>query len=242
MSEALYGVGGLRFWSEAEIRFREAAIEQILSTARAVLRKVNVNWEFHRCEGPVLCPRSRISPAYDDSDIFVTNHEALGEAVCLAAETTDSSYAYAHHILGSVRGAKLPLCVWQSRKSFRREQNDGASAAKLRFNEFYQLELQCIYRADSAADYVSPLHDAMERRAGLLLGVPVRRVPSDRLPAYSKMTIDIEAEFRGDWKEVASMSLRTDGGVMGGHEVLVAEVAFGLDRLVEVHQAAHGLD
>ena len=69
-----------------------------------------------------------------------------------------------------------------------------------------------------------------------LLNLQTRIVLSDRLPSYSKKTIDIEV-FNGDkWMEIASISLRTDFGEITmknkQSNCLVLEIAIGLDRLI----------
>jgi glycyl-tRNA synthetase len=225
MSEALFKLGGLRFWSEDEIELREAFQARVTNVIKRRLLDVNPAWRFARCEGPILHPRSQIIDAYDDSDIFITNDVRGDEALCLRAETTPSSYAYARHL-----GGKMPLCVWQAGISARRETNDGASASKLRFNSFWQLEFQAIYRADSKADYRAALIPDVQREIERFCKTETRVVESDRLPSYSRSTIDIEA-MRGDrWTEMASCSIREDFGP----DLLVCEIAIGLDRIASV--------
>lgn len=232
MSEALYEIGGLRFWSEDEIERRDAFARRMASTVRDTLTRINPAWSFWRVEGPCLSPRNQISAAYDDNDIFVTNHEAGGAPLCLRAETTPSSYAYARWLAKRDKRARFPLCVWQAAKSFRRETNDGASAAKLRFNEFYQLEFQCLYSFSTQADYQTPVMAAAEKLITRETGRPTRIIPSDRLPAYSLTTLDIEVALDdgATWREMASCSIRTDYA----DDVRVLELAIGLDRVVEV--------
>lgn len=224
MSEALYEFGGLRFWTEDEIELREMFTQRAITTVKHTLTALNPAWRYFRVEGPCLSPRDRISAAYSEDDIFITNHMAGGAALCLRAETTPSSYAFARTIPG-----KLPVCVWQAGKSFRRETNDGASAAKLRFNEFWQLEFQSIYRADTKADYRSALIEALTPEVDRFTRRKSRIVESDRLPTYSQSTMDIEVEVDHGtaWREVASCSIRTDYA----HDTLVCEIAFGLDRI-----------
>lgn len=75
-----------------------------------------------------------------------------------------------------------------------------------------------------------------------MVALPTRLVKSDRLPSYSKSTIDVEVQNDDGMMEVCSMSLRTDfpGKVqftspknkVVEKELLVAEVAIGLDRCV----------
>lgn len=222
MSEALFKLGGLRFWTESEIELREVFQSRAVAVVRRSLLDINSAWRFTRCEGPILHPRSQISAAYDDDEIFVTNDIRGGEALCLRAETTPSSYAYARHLRG-----KLPLCVWQAGISSRRETNDGASASKMRFNCFWQLEFQCIYRADSKADYRAALIPAVEDEIARFTMAETRIVPSDRLPAYSESTYDIEARHGDTWREMASCSIRTDYS----EDTRVCEIAIGLDRV-----------
>lgn len=222
MSEALYKFGGLRFWSEDEIELREAFQARAVSIVKRTLTSLNPAWRYFRTEGPCLSPRDRISAAYADNDVFATNHMAGGSPLYLRAETTPSSYAFARTVQG-----KLPICVWQSGKSFRRETNDGASAAKLRFNEFWQLEFQCIYPTGTMADYREALINALCPEVSRFTRQDTRIIESDRLPSYSESTLDIEARHGDAWREMASCSIRTDYS----DDTRVCEIAFGLDRI-----------
>lgn len=225
MSEALYKLGGLRFWDETEIERRETFTRLAALSVRQTLSAMNPAWSFYRVEGPCLSPAQYISDSYDDTDVFVTNHEAFGDRLKLRAETTPSSYVYARHL-----NVRKPLCVWQAGKSFRRETNDGASASKLRFNEFWQLEFQCIYRADSKADYRAGLLPVMSALIERETRLASRIVESDRLPSYSESTLDIEVETHKGWREMASCSIRNDFA----SDMKVCEIAIGLDRIVSV--------
>lgn len=227
MSEALYKLGGLRFWNEREILLREQATTRLAMFVREKLLSINLAWQFQRVEGPLLMPRSYISPSYDADDIFMLSAKLGEDDAALRPETTASSYLYAKYLLKSGT-AKLPLCVWQSGKSFRREQNDGASASKLRYNEFYQLEFQCIYKTDTKADYRAHIIGSLASELLAILVLPTRAVPSDRLPAYSTKTDDIEARKYDKWHEIASISTRTDFS----DDCLVLELAIGTDRLI----------
>lgn len=223
MSLALYEIGGLRWWTEEEIQLRSLFQERVVLKVQQELREMNPAWTFFRIEGPCLSPRTKISQSYSDDDIFVTNHQAGGEFLCLRAETTPSSYVFAE-------GRKLPCCVWQSGKSFRRETNQGASAAKLRFNEFYQLEFQCIYHENTKADYRTPVMEVVGDEIARFTARPIRQANSDRLPSYSESTIDIEVQDGEKWIEVASCSIRTDFRM----DCKVCEIAIGLDRVVSL--------
>ncbi len=242
MSEALYDLGGLRFWTEREILVRDQAVQMLIQGLSKSLQTLNSAWTFHRMEGPLLTPRQFISEAYDDNDIFSLEAQLGGSQAALRAETTASSYLYAERLLKN-GGARPPVCVWQVGKSFRRETNDGARASELRFNEFYQAEFQCIYKNDTKADVrgcVEPVIEGLIRQ--ITRSTNSRIVESDRLPAYSTKTRDVEVLYKtGDslpnrepavkWKEMASISTRTDFPV---ENMLVLEVAIGLDRLVAV--------
>lgn len=231
MSEALYELGGLRFWNENEIELREAFTSRVIFVVRSSLLSMNSAWNFARMEGPCLSPRDKINEAYGDSDVFLTNHLAGGLPLCLRAETTASSYAYARRHM-----KKPPFCVYQAGKSFRREMNDGASASKMRFNEFWQLEFQCIYADSTMADYRSVLIPKVAAEIKRFTQRETRFVESDRLPVYSLSTIDIEAQENPEfWREMASCSIRND--YAGGMKV--CEIAIGLDRVATL---AAGVD
>lgn len=221
MSEALYELGGLRFWTEDEIELREMFAARAISVVKKTLLNMNPAWSFAQMEGPILTPKAVISPEYDANDLFVTNHEAGGELLCLRPETTQSSYAYAKFL-----NKKLPLCVYQMGKSFRRELNDGATAAKLRFNEFWQLEFQCIYSASTKADYRGALIEAVSNEITRFCGCCIPE-DSDRLPTYSDSTIDLMIHINGKVIEMASCSIRNDFS----DDTKVCEIAIGLDRV-----------
>jgi len=228
MSTALYhGIGGLRFWSEDEIERREAFVARMASVFRRTLTDMNPAFGMARVEGPILTPQDFVNPAYDASDIFVTQISKAGQPLTLRAETTASTYA----AMRAMR-PRLPFCAWQAGKSFRVEANDGASAAKLRFNEFWQLEFQVAYRADTKADYRAALMTVATREIARETSTSTRHVESDRLPAYSSSTLDIEVLHGDVWREVASCSLRTDYAP----DVLVCEIAIGLDRVISIRE------
>jgi glycyl-tRNA synthetase len=235
MSEALYNIGGLRFWTEREIMLRNQAIETLSLTVRDTLTRINSAWSFHRVEGPLLTPREHISAAYDESDIFMLRNRLGDSEAALRAETTASSYLYADFLMK--RGlAKMPTCIWQAGKSFRRETTDGARASTLRYNEFYQLEFQCIYSLNTKADYRAHIEPVVAEAIRRITQAPeARLVDSDRLPDYSLVTRDVEVPFNGKWKEMASISTRND---FHDKNALVLEIAIGLDRLIAVESSS----
>lgn len=229
MSKALYEIESLRFYEEHEIEIREMMVQKFSNTVKRTLSKVNPAWKFFRVEGPTLTPGSYVSDSYDEDDIFVTQVEKGGNRLVLRPETTASSYEFARKVYAN---NKLPLCVWQAGKSYRVEKSDGATAAKLRFNEFYQQEFQCIYSVGTKADYRQYLIDEIKYDISMFLhGRDIRTIDSDRLPQYSESTIDIEVKYNGEWKEIASCSIRTDYS----EDTRVCEIAIGVDRLVEIY-------
>lgn len=233
MSLALYPTTSLRFWSEKEILLRNQFTARILDNIRTSLLNVNSAWRFEQCEGPILTPIKMISSSYDGDDVFILQEKVANEISVLRPETTPSSYVYAEHLLKAT-SVKPPLCVWQLGKSFRRETSDGATAPKLRFNEFYQLEFQCIYRKNTKANYRDVVLIDLATELGNCSNQKWRIVESDRLPSYSIKTDDIELywAYENGFKEVASVSTRTDFPKIGEHEYEVLEIAVGMDRLI----------
>ena len=224
----------LRWWNEAEIVYREMAIDRIHRATMSSLKGLNKAWVFQRVEGPTLVPRSMVAPGYTSNDLWTVHADIAGGEATMRPETTASSYMAARHIIGSGsekdRARKLPLCVWQVGKSYRRESSDGANAAKLRFFEFTQLEFQCIYGLTTEADYRAAVMPVLENTLAWLCQAETRIIPSDRLPDYSERTDDIEVlQSNGRWTEIASISTRTD---FEGARVL--EIAVGMDRCVDI--------
>ena len=241
MSLALYEVGGLRFWRQNEIRLRNRIHDQLLDCISTTLLDMNQMWRFEEVDTPVLMPRDAFSCAYDDNDVFTLRDEIGGKPYALRAETTMGSYAVAEHLL-KVTKARPPLAVHTMGQSFRQERSDGATAAKLRFNSFYQFETQCIYAEGTTAPIAQTVREALVGEVAKITGLTTRLIESDRLPSYSKETIDIEVFWTSptgvsEWKEVASTSIRTDFPVIAAQKPNeVFEVAFGMDRLVCVTQ------
>lgn len=237
---SLYDANGLVHWTERDIRVRESAITHLSAEVSAALKALNPAWDIRRVEAPVLIPRDMISEAYTSADIYV--QQRLSEHdhdLVLRPETTPSTYIYMSHLLGSHAGVRLPLCVWQAGKSFRREQDQATKHVRLK--EFWQLEFQCAYAADTANDYHAAMLEPVRRMLGAVTRLPTRIVPSDRLPAYSEITMDVEVDNGDKWMEVASISRRTDfpgpvsvTGKSGARQidVKVLEIAIGLDRCV----------
>jgi glycyl-tRNA synthetase len=239
MSYALYnGLAGLRFWRQSELRLRERLKLAIVDCVQSALLDLNQMWVFEEVETPPIMPLSRMSAAYDRSDVFMLLDPPGGlEPFAMRAETTEGTYAIAETIMRTTN-RRPPLGFYQMGPSFRRETSDGATAAKLRFNAFVQLEFQLIHSADTKADIATPVRNALASTVRRATGLETRLVPSDRLPAYSTETVDIEVlQDENEWREVASTSKRTDFPTIPGFKPCnVFEVAFGMDRMVVLSQ------
>lgn len=237
----LFNVNSLVHWEEREINMRDHMVRFFSEEVRSFLRSVNPAWDVRRVEAPALTPRALISDAYTNADIWAQEQLTETEApLVLRPETTPSTYVYMQHILGNHSRTRLPLCVWQAGRSYRREQEQPTK--HMRLKEFWQLEFQCAYTADSGNDYHAASLEPVRRMIAALVPLPTRIVPSDRLPAYSQTTVDVEVDNGDKWMEVCSISRRTDfperyrtqpkKGSAVEHEVLVLEIAIGLDRCV----------
>lgn len=240
MSHAFYDTEGLRFRYGNEIAIRQRIAQELVENVQRILLNLNQMWRFEQVETPLIMPRELMSSSYDVDDIFVLQNTIAEKSYALRAETTMGSYLSAVHMLRTTT-IRAPLCVWTHGPSFRVENSDGATAAKLRFNQFHQLEFQCIYSSDTKAPVAQTLINELPKTVEKILGLPTRVVDSDRLPTYSEQTTDIEVLWQSptvndlDWKEVASMSLRKDfPEIPGNKPYRVFEVAFGTDRLLAI--------
>ncbi len=237
----LFNVNSLVHWEEREINMRDHMVRFFSEEVRSFLRSVNPAWDVRRVEAPALTPRALISDAYTNADIWAQEQLTETDApLVLRPETTPSTYVYMQHILGNHSRTRLPLCVWQAGRSYRREQEQPTK--HMRLKEFWQLEFQCAYTADSGNDYHAAALEPVRRMIAALIPLPTRIVPSDRLPAYSQTTVDVEVDNGDKWMEVCSISRRTDfperyrtqpkKGPAVEQDVLVLEIAIGLDRCV----------
>ena len=254
-----FDINGLVFWTEDEIRLRETFRDFFARTIQADLLALNPQWKFFFIEAPLLNPRDLLNVNYTAQDIweqetFVSAEEQAAiqagtspapRHLALRPETTPGSYAYAQYLLNNHTGVQPPLVVWQAGKSFRREIVQPTK--HMRLKEFYQQEFQCIYTADSGTDYHAEMLEKVRRMIASMIHLPTRLVESDRLPAYSLTTMDVEVWNGDKWMEVCSISKRIDFPqklVFQGKKVLhekdafVLEVAIGLDRCVYNWQQA----
>jgi glycyl-tRNA synthetase len=226
MKHVYHDIAQLPMWNERQLEARDAAQLHLVSTVKRALTGVNRAWTFERVEAPVLIPRDMLSAEYSDDDIWATGVSLAGQQMVLRPETTPGTYAAIRAMYPRIEALKPPRCFWQVAKSFRREKQ--STASRLRFFEFTQLELQCLFTADTKADYRDAVMGPLESVLSYLCRKPHSRiVDSDRLPSYSESTLDIEALHLGHWREVASVSYRTDFPPFR-----VLEIAIGLDRVV----------
>lgn len=228
MSMPVYlDIAQLRAWTEQELEYRDLAQNNIVSTVKRGLSEANRAWTFQRVEAPMIMPRSLMSAEYTDDDIWATKSTLAGNEIVLRAETTPATYATIRALYPRLETLKPPRCFWQVGKSFRREQQ--STASRLRFFEFTQLEFQSLYSIDTKADYRGMIIEDLRDVLSWLCRSNARIIESDRLPSYSQSTLDIEVRHRGDWREVASISIRTDFEPFRN-----LEIAVGLDRIVSI--------
>lgn len=238
---SLYQSNGLVHWTDREIRLRDMMQAHFAAEVSAFLTAANPAWDIRRVEAPQLTPRDLVSDAYGPQDIFLVDRlSAKDPQLVLRPETTASTYAYMQHLLNSHGRVRMPLCVWQAGKSFRREQDQVSK--HMRLKEFWQMEFQCAYTADTGNDYHTASLEPVRRMIEAMVRLPTRIVASDRLPSYSQVTMDVEVDNGDKWMEVCSISRRTDfpqagrfptkAGTVREVAVLVLEIAIGLDRCI----------
>lgn len=225
--ENLYNSNGLVFWTEAEIRLRRMFEQHFVSAVALNLKTQNRGFEIIQVEAPLITPKELINANYSSSDVFMLDEEnemATHSQFVLRPETTMGSFVAIEHLLNNHndRKIKLPLCVWQHGKSFRREQDQPTKFMRLK--EFYQLEFQIAFNPTTANDYSVSLIPAVQKAIQEMIG-PCRIEASDRLPDYSESTVDIICE-KNDM-EVCSISKRKDFPL-----AKILEVAIGTDRCI----------
>ena len=220
----LYDRNGLVFWTEKEIKLRNTFVSYFVDEIKSVLKMQNKAFELHQIEAPLLTPVEFINKNYTPDDYYTASDKDLGHAdLVLRPETTMGSYQYANWVLSHTETkTKLPICVWQHGKSFRKEQDQVTK--NMRLKEFYQLEFQCIYGLTTQNDYSLEVIPTVCLMISEFIG-PCRIENSDRVPDYSEKTIDIVCEKSN--MEVCSISVRND---FPGAKVL--EIAIGTDRCV----------
>jgi glycyl-tRNA synthetase len=233
--KTLYNVNSLPFWEEKDIRIRKFIEESIKEEVKSILLQQNPQWKFFQIEAPCLIPLDLINKNYTSEDIWIQDEESN---LSLKPETTPSSYLYSEYLLDSNR-VLPPFVVWQTSKSFRREQDQVLK--NMRLKEFYQTEFQCLYASDTLNDYQEKVLEPIAKMFKEILAMPTRVVESDRLPDYSLRTMDIEVWNEDKWMEICSISKRKDftkkaiithKSKVIEKDLLVLEIAIGLDRCV----------
>jgi glycyl-tRNA synthetase len=225
--ENLYESNGLIFWSEEEIRLREMLARHFVSAISLNLKTQNRGFEMLQVEAPLLTPIELINKSYDEKDTFhiwsSEDYRTRNDLV-LRPETTMGTYKAIEYLLNTHndRKVKLPVCVWQHGKSFRREQDQPTKFMRLK--EFYQLEFQIAYSPTTINDYSVSLIPAVQKAIAEMIG-PCHVEASDRLPDYSELTMDVVCDKTS--MEVCSISKRKDFPL-----AKILEVAIGTDRCV----------
>lgn len=225
--ENLFEKNGLIFWSEEQIKLRRMFEEYFADNILLCLKKQNAAFNMIQIEAPILTPKEFINPNYTDEDVF-----SVSEELTLRPETTMGSYLFAKKFLSGYNEPKYrpPLIVWQHGKSFRREQDQPTKFMRLK--EFYQLEFQIIFSANTSNDYSTLLYPEVLRMISKMLGECTIQ-PSDRLPDYSEETMDVI--YTKNNMEVCSMSKRKDF-----EPYKVIEIAIGTDRCIHNFQNLTG--
>lgn len=227
MSTTFTNIPQLRVWDEHELTHRDLATHKIKESVSSTLSTLNKAWTFRRIEAPALSPRDLLSPEYTDADLWTTPVSHDERDIVLRAETTASTYEFVRRTYPH-KALRMPACFWQTGKSYRREKQ--AVASRLRFFEFTQMEMQCLFSRETKADYRAAVMPALSKTLSWLCDAEARVIDSDRLPSYAESTLDVEVMHLGVWREVASVSLRKDFAP----EVLNLEIAVGLDRVVDI--------
>lgn len=241
MSTKVYNENGLPFWTGLDIYTRDHIVQYLSSEVQRILQAENRGWLFERIEAPCIIPSEFVSKEYAPADYFgvmtASNKETFERTYSLRPETTRSSYEYMRQKFAH-QNAAPPYCVYQLGKSFRNE-NDQVSK-NMRYKEFYQLEFQCVYTAETKNDYHNAVLEPLRNAVAVLTNKDTTIVQSDRLPSYSSSTMDIEVDMGYKWLEVCSISLRNDvpfewnANGNNPRELKNVEIAFGADRLTEV--------
>ena len=235
----LYNTNSLVFWEEKDIRIKRQIEENLKEDIKQILLEQNPQWKLFQIEAPSLIPIDLINPNYTSDEIWIQETKSDTETqLALKPETTPSSYLYVEYLLDSNRVIP-PFVVWQTSKSFRREQDQ--TIKHMRLKEFSQTEFQCIYTADTMNDYQENVLEPLRKMFQDILAMECRIVESDRLPDYSLRTMDIEVWNEDKWMEICSISKRKDftkkavfqaKNKVVEKDLLVLEIAIGLDRLI----------
>jgi len=235
--KTLYNINSLVIWEEKDIRLKRFFEDTIEKEIKSILLEMNPQWKFFQIEAPSLIPLDLVNVEYSSDDIWIQEQKST-DKLALKPETTASSYIYAEYLLDS-HLVLPPFVVWQTSKSFRREQDQPLK--HMRLKEFQQQEFQCIYAADTLNDYQERALEPIRKMFQDIISLPTRIVESDRLPSYSLKTMDIEVFNEDKWMEICSISKRTDfkkkavinyKNKIIEKDLLVLEIATSPDRIL----------
>ena len=237
--KTLYNVNSLVIWEEKDIRLKRWIEDTIKEEVKSILLDLNPQWKFFQIEAPSLIPLDLINSNYTSDDVWVQEVKDENDVkLVLKPETTPSSYVYAEYLLDS-NLVLPPFVIWQTSKSFRREQDQ--TIKHMRLKEFTQTEFQCIYSSDTLNDYQERVLEPIRKMFEDIISMPCRIIESDRLPDYSLRTMDIEVWNEDKWMEICSISKRKDftkkakfttKSKVVEKELLVLEIATSSDRIV----------
>jgi glycyl-tRNA synthetase len=237
--KTLYNVNSLVIWEEKDIRLKRWIEDTLKEEIKSILLSLNPRWEFFQIEAPCLIPLDLINDNYTSEDVWVQETKSDTDVkLVLKPETTPSSYVYAEYLLDNNQ-VLPPFVVWQTSKSFRREQDQ--TIKHMRLKEFTQTEFQCIYSSDTLNDYQERVLEPIRKMFEDIISMPCRIIESDRLPDYSLRTMDIEVWNEDKWMEICSISKRKDftkkavfsvKSKVVEKELLVLEIATSSDRIV----------
>lgn len=237
--KTLYNINSLVIWEEKDIRLKRWIEDTLESEVKSILLNENPQWKFFQIEAPSLIPLDLINSNYTSDDVWIQESKSDTEVkLVLKPETTPSSYIYAEYLMDSNKTVP-PFVVWQTSKSFRREQDQPIK--HMRLKEFTQTEFQCFYSIETLNDYQEKVLEPLRKMFEDIISLPCRIVESDRLPEYSLRTMDIEVFNEDKWMELCSISKRKDFTKKAiftsknrviEKDLLVLEIATSSDRIL----------
>jgi glycyl-tRNA synthetase (class II) len=208
------------YWNEQEIEEREAITKIIYQILKKTWTRLNPAVKFCRIETPILTPESYLKGHTDEGFPMIQTEHGY-----LRPEIAGGCFQAFFDIFPqeNQRNKLLPICIWQTGKSFRDEKtSDTMRASKLRLREFWQLEFELICAESTKANYMERGIEAIQTRFSNMGNENYLEEPTD-LPHYSIKTID----WHINKLEVAGCSIRND---LPGYQI--HEISIGLDRLL----------
>ena len=216
----VYDTPSLPFYNELDLILKDYIEAVVGLGVKTTLLGFDKSWAMHQIQSPLLIPKSETNLDYEDYKLFSLDDYHL------RPETTEATYAYAR-LMAKQETFSLPVCYWQHSRSAR---PDEPSMDNIYMKEFYQLEYQCLFRAQDI-DYTARMAEQVLNTIEFLSKSEVRMVKVEEAPTYANVVYDIEIEYRGRWIEVASVLERTDTGIQDTWNL---EVGIGTDRLIQI--------